>query len=846
MVRRRLILVVCLIAAVSIALGSWSYVETEKSRSYSASFVGRDSCAKCHVEQAQRYTGSHHDLAMDPATDETVVDPAAFDDVEFTHFGVTSKFTRRDGKYFVTTDDADGRLREFEIKYVFGVDPLQQYMIEFPDKQAVTSPNGQPVELPAGRIQCLSIAWDTHRGRWFHLYPNQKIPPGDWLHWTGGGQNWNYMCADCHSTNLQKNFDLAENAYHTSWSEIDVSCEACHGPASEHLARAESSWGFRDPRHFHSYALNRLKAVSSLGEIETCAPCHSRRRIVHGRYVHGQPYNDYYEVEKLDGNLYFADGQIKEELYEYGSFMESRMFRENVRCSNCHDPHSLRPKFPGNSLCTQCHVPAKYDTPAHHHHGLDSSGAKCVECHMPQRTYMEVDPRRDHSIRVPRPDLTAKLGVPNACEQCHSNSELGTRNAELTNSPAAPTSGSSEFRVPSSELKDAKSMTTAELVAVVESWFPNSPIRKRPHFGEILEAGRRGEPDAGAALCDLARPRPQDTSDQRAVAVGSIVRASAVALLAGYPSQESRDALRRALDDADPLVRVAAVRTIAGGRDDVRQFKAELIKKLDDKLRDVRTEAANALTQFPRTELTPDERTLFERVFREWEDGQAATADASATNATLGNAYVRMLNSSDLSSDAAEREAIRVWGTKADAAYRRALAIDPLNVQAMLPYSKFLDIVNRDADAETWLKRALDALPHLPDAVEGRTQFVAEVQYELGWLLFRDPSGTRLGDAAAHFKLSLDAEPNNPQAWQYYGLALLGLNRFGEAEAALKRFCSLTPQAPGLLFNYARRAVQTSQPDQARVMLKVLLAVDPAAREHFPGLDEMLRELGGL
>src|SRR5690606_23349893 len=145
---------------------------------------------------------------------------------------------------------------------------------------------------------------------------------------------------------------------------------------------------------------------------------------------------------------------------------------------------------------------------------------------------------------------------------------------------------------------------------------------------------------------------------------------------------------------------------------------------------DVRTEAANALTQYPRTELKPDQRKRFEQVFAEWEAGQSATADASATNATLGNAYVRMLNSSDLSSDFAEKEAIRIWGAKAEQAYKRALAIDPLNVQVMLPYSKYLDIVNRDAEAEAWLKRALDALPHLPDAVEGRSQFIAEVQYE--------------------------------------------------------------------------------------------------------------------
>jgi tetratricopeptide (TPR) repeat protein len=814
------------LAGCSVGFGSWSYVKTEQSKTYTAAYVGRESCAACHAEEAKKFVGSHHDLAMDPATDETVVDPAAFDDQEFTHFGVTSKFFRRDKKFFVATDGEDGTLQTYEIKYVFGVDPLQQYMIEFPDRKKVRSPTGEEVELPAGRVQVLSIAWDTHAGRWFHLYPKQNIAAGDWLHWTGGGQNWNYMCAECHSTNLQKNFDLATNSYHTTWSEIDVGCEACHGPAGEHVARANSSLGFSDPRHFHSYALNKLKGQKALAEIETCAPCHSRHRIVHPDYSPGKPLYDFLEPEKLDGTLYFADGQIKEELYEYGSFLQSRMFRENVRCSNCHDPHSLKPKFVGNALCTQCHVPGKYDVPTHHHHKVGSTGAKCVECHMPERTYMEVDPRRDHSIRVPRPDLTQKLGVPNACSQCHD--EGGRGKAE----------GGSSDPVPPQSLE--------QLIAAVDLWFPNSPIRNRPHYGEILEPGRRGDPHAGAALRDLALPKPLDTSAQREVAVGPNVRASAVALLAGYYDAETRAALDRALNDVEPQVRAAAVHALGTSGAPVAEFRTELLGKLSDTSRDVRTNAANVLTQVPPHTMTAEQRQLFEQTFAEWESGYLATADSSGANLSLAEAYARRMAECLVPNDAAAANEFEAWKAKAEAAYRRALAIDPLNVRAMVPFAVFYDTIDRDSEAEQMLKRTLAVLPLLPEAQEGRTEFTADVQYRLGWLLFRNPNGDRIADAAMHFKASLDLVPNNPQAWQYYGIALLGLNRFSEGAAALEKFCTFTPQAPQLLATYARRAAGSGQTDQARVFLQVLLKVDPEARTRNADVANLIRELGGI
>ncbi len=378
-----------------------------------AHFVGRDSCIQCHQNEADLFHGSHHDLAMDVANSQTVL--ANFDDQTLTSFGVETRFYRDGEKYMVRTEGPSGAMEDFEVKYVFGVTPLQQYMIEF------DRPEGM-AENEVARVQVLSICWDTEGEKWFQLQPpdvKEKIEPGDPLHWTGRTQCWNTSCADCHSTDLKKNFDLKTLTYHTTFSEIDVSCEACHGPGSQHVEMAKSNSIFWDRKK--GYGLARLKGEQSTAQIETCAKCHSRRGGIREGFCGGRRYHDHYTSELLTEQTYHDDGQIKDEVYVYGSFLQSKMYHEGIRCTDCHDPHSTKVKFDTNQLCTSCHAhPAgKYDVPSHHRHQTGSTGAKCVECHMPATTYMHVDPRRDHSLRIPRPDLSVKHGTPNACTQCH-------------------------------------------------------------------------------------------------------------------------------------------------------------------------------------------------------------------------------------------------------------------------------------------------------------------------------------------------------------------------------------------------------------------------------------------
>ena len=265
-------------------------------------YVGRDTCARCHAEQVAAFTDSHHDRAMDLASPTTVL--ADFDDAVLEHDGMTTRFFRRGNDFWVETEGPDGEPAEYQVRYVFGVEPLQQYVVEM----------NRPADLPAGtisRAQVLRASWDTRENRWFHLRPpdvDERVMPSDPLHWTGSTQRWNTSCADCHSTDLQKNFDLTTLDYRTTFAEIDVSCEACHGPGSMHVELAEGGGFFWDRRY--GYGLAKFTKEEPRVEIETCARCHSRRQVLDEETVAGQRLTDGMSCGLLTAGIYHADGQI--------------------------------------------------------------------------------------------------------------------------------------------------------------------------------------------------------------------------------------------------------------------------------------------------------------------------------------------------------------------------------------------------------------------------------------------------------------------------------------------------------------------------------------------------------
>ena len=356
-------------------------------------YVGSQNCKNCHEDVYHQWEGSHHQLAMQLATEQTVL--GDFNDIKTTIDGVNYHFYKKDSNFYVQIEEIDNSTTEYKIENTFGLTPLQQYMIDF----------------EGGKKQVLRATWDVIAKKWYHQYPGEKINPNDWMHWSNGAQNWNTMCAECHSTNLKKNYQLESDTFKTTFSEISVSCESCHGPGEKHLFWATETSKELDNPYIH-------KGASQFEQIQLCPPCHARRVKLTENLKPGENFDNQYMVQNINHQFYHKDGQIDDEDYVYGSFLQSKMYAEGVSCNDCHNVHTLELKYEGNNLCMQCHEPT-YNTPEHHFHPENSAGASCIECHMTGKNYMGNDFRRDHSFRVPRPDQSVAYGTPNACTTCH-------------------------------------------------------------------------------------------------------------------------------------------------------------------------------------------------------------------------------------------------------------------------------------------------------------------------------------------------------------------------------------------------------------------------------------------
>ena len=615
-----------------------------------AEFVGSEKCKKCHETAYNKWRGSHHDLAMDVANDTTVL--GDFADANYTdpYNDVTSRFYRQDSKFFVQTEGPDGQPGEFEITHTFGAYPLQQYLVPFPD----------------GRLQCLNIAWDVEKKTWYRLPPYVVEGPQDWLHWTRSGQTWNVMCAECHSTRLTKGYDPDTGAYQTTWFEIDVGCEACHGPGAEHLVWADKPPFAREK--VENFALKiRTNRLDTSAQIKLCAPCHSRRfQLGDNQHVEGELL-DVMVPQLLDEGLYYPDGQIFDEVYVYGSFVQSKMYQHGVRCSDCHDIHSLKRHKEKNDLCTQCHRAEIYDSKEHHfhkqvHNGKPSDGYLCVKCHMPGRIYMGADYRPDHSLRIPRPDLSAKLGTPNACSAkgCHADKSLAWNVEHYT------------------------------------KWYGET---RKPHYGEGLAAGRRRKPEAEPELIRLA----EDSL------LPAIVRATALELLRSYPTAASQTTLAKALEDDDALIRYTAIRSL-------EYFDAEtrlkrIAPKLYDPVKAVRMEAAMMLSVMPKEMLREDDQEAFEQGLAEYREAMLYNADMAAQRYNLGNLAV---NQGD------DEQAIAV--------YEKAIAIDDRFYPAKVNLAMLYNRQDKNREAEKLLREVVEREPELYEVSYSLGLLLAEMQ----------------------------------------------------------------------------------------------------------------------
>tara|TARA_R110002096_G_scaffold85769_7_gene197290 strand:+ start:29175 stop:31313 length:2139 start_codon:yes stop_codon:yes gene_type:complete len=549
-------------------------------------FVGSTACAACHQEAFSNWQLSDHWHAMELADADSVL--GDFSDSSFDYFGNTTRFYQRDNEYFVETENGAGELQEFKIAYTFGYFPLQQYLVEFPD----------------GRLQTLSISWDARAQeeggqRWYHLYEDEEITADDPLHWTGAFQNWNSRCASCHTTDLDKNYSPATNSYDTRWAEMNVGCEACHGAGSQHLEWANGNTLLSNM----GLLINIDKVWEPIAgqvqipdtvdnpmsqQLQVCGSCHSRRGELQHRDI-GADYLDNFSLSPLQETLYFPDGQIQDEVYVLGSFMQSLMHANQVSCSNCHEPHSNKLLIAGNGLCLQCHAAQTFQSEAHFFHEAESSGAQCVNCHMPERTYMGVDPRRDHSFRIPDPLASLELAVPNACTQCH---------------------------------RDQTDQWAADFMI---SRNGNTEI----HYGHaaVIAAARAGDASIAPDLLALASDESQP----------AMIRSIALIESARFPAQRNLGIILNALNSPEALIRMNAVSAL--GFLDISQRFQYLQALLNDPVKSVRIAVVRQLSGLPVNQVPQRLQAQFSALLAEYEESLLFNADMPESMSELGVFY---------------------------------------------------------------------------------------------------------------------------------------------------------------------------------------------------------------
>ena len=721
-------------------------------------YAGSDSCRDCHKDAFEQWSKSNHGLAERAVSN---LDADAFRPETFAHGTQHTDIRSIGGDHRIVALGPDKRYETFLVERVIGNDPLRQFLAKF----------------SGGRYQTLEAAYDPRRHQWFNVYGDEDRQPGEWGHWTGRGMNWNSMCAACHNTRLQKNYDVEADVYHTAMAQATVSCEACHGPLKAHndWQKQFGGSGTKDP------TIVKLTARQTL---DNCGYCHSRRGELTGDFKPGDNFFDNARLTIPDAsNVYYPDGQVHDEDYEFAAFLGSRMHLRDVKCMDCHNPHSAKTNVSGNGLCMRCHNGTFANAPlinpvTHSWHKvfnydasgkqidpqlttynprqIQETGGECMNCHMPQTVYMQRHLRHDHGFTTPDPLLTKELGIPNACNRCHEDKDADWA------------------------LKNC------------DNWFGNKMERPSRQRSRIIAAAREGDSKARDGLIQMLGK--EEISYWRAVAAG---------LLQPWSNEPVvKAALQHALSDKDELVREYCVRALTQLVEGNLPDAVESIRqRLDDPVRNVRVSAAWALrATLDSTSNAGSDLLLSLRVNADQPIGQMQAG-----------AYAFARNQSD----------------EAVGHYEKAIAWDPNSAPIRNDYAVVLDSLNRSDAAADQLEVACKLEPRN-----------ADYHYRLG--LARNELG-QTEKTIEELQTAVKLDPNFSRAWYNLGLALNSAGKSDEALSALNRCESLSPNEPMIPYASATILARLGKIDEARQAAQRALKMQP----QFEPAQELLKSFPG-
>jgi tetratricopeptide (TPR) repeat protein len=723
-----------------------------------AAYAGSASCKNCHEEAYDLWKTSNHALAerrLAAARDEPAFQPSR----TFQHGTQHTDVGFANGQYQVVALGPAKRYEPFTVERVIGHDPLRQFLVQF----------------PGGRYQALEASYDPRANEWFNVYGNEDRQPGEWGHWTGRGMNWNDMCAACHNTRVRKNYDERTDSYRTTMAEMRVGCESCHGPMKAHNQWQQQfgKSGRKDPT---------MPRWTQKQTLDNCAFCHARRNDLTGDFKPGDDFFDHMRLTIVDGSdVFYPDGQVREEGYEFSAFLGSRMHHRGVSCLECHNPHSMKTILPGNWLCIRCHIGTRPDAPAidpvaHSHHkvfGYDTNGVlinfdlmtykpketretggECVNCHMPQTVYMQRHWRHDHGFTVPDPLLTKQHGIPNACNRCHQD-------------------------------KDAEWS-----VAWVEKWYGPKMDRPARRRAQLIASARNGNATARDDLLNLLAT--EEIPYWRAVGAGLLGPWS------GEPAVTA--ALLRGLADTNALVRAECVRGLEPLVENGNSGASAAIgQRLEDPVRSVRVAAAWALRSTV---------SLSSRAGSELLHSLDLHADQPVGQMQKGSfAFARNEPQQGL------------------AHFQKAVERDPNSAPIRHELAVALSVLNRSAEAVAELEAAARLDPRN-----------AEYSYKLGL------AWNEVGDTAktiASLETAVRLDPSHAPAWYNLGLALSQAGRSEDALLALVRAESVAPADPRNPYARATILARLGRLEEARQAARRALEIQPdfaAAREFLRSL----------
>lgn len=596
----------------------------------SREYVGSAACGRCHETIAASWQDSIHIQMTRPVAEARIIGDFS-PGTHLEKYGRAYQMSARDGRYVIAVAHQGGEFEPFEVHFTLGVNRFQGYLSKLPD----------------GRIYVLPVFWHRDTNQWID-YKEITPLPADSSH--EFRQIWNVNCFNCHATNLRQNFDSEARTYATSWTELGIGCEACHGPGAAHVALMKT-WE-ADPASRPAYessarnrelgALLRIfspKSADKRQVFDTCAYCHGNKTNYFVGMKPGDRYEDYaapflvsqpIPADDPQGD-FWPDGRPNrfnrpQALMQSGCFLKGQAV-----CTSCHTihgakrPHSLKVEASKTDLlCTQCHQ--QFQGPqlaAHTRHGADSAGSRCVDCHMSNVNWRMQLRRLDHTFAPPVPEMTARYGVPNACNTCHDD-------------------------------------RTPEWAArTMDQWYGDRARRAEvARMADVLYAAGSGDAASLAGLVGLAIDRRK----------GPPIRASAAEFIGRLaqqmpPGNATAAALAPAVNgligaaaDPEPMVRLMATRSLGIVLERVGDLQkaTSLAARLIDPVRTVRAAAAGAFLNLGITSLDGTAGAALARAQDDYAQMLMTFPDTAANHVAIGMLRARQDRLA---------EAIKAWRT---------------------------------------------------------------------------------------------------------------------------------------------------------------------------------------